>query len=364
MTSAVEILLLGPLEARVDAEALRIGGQKQRAILAMLALDSERVVSAQRLIEGLWGQDAPDGASSTLQVHVSNLRKALPTGVVVTRPPGYCLTGVSVDSALVDQELREARSARSAGERTRAMELLERALDRWRGPSLDDLTYAPFALSAAQHLSEQRAHAIEDLAELRLEAGLHRQAIGDIEIGLRDYPHREGLWASLMLALYRSDRQADALAAFQRARTTLGEELGIDPSPALRSLENAILVQDSSLELSGAADADYDATYKAALQVDCRFEIDELSEYRLEGRTVIGRHADCDITLADPSISRRHAEVRPSLGGYLLIDLDSTNGTTVNDEPVASHVLRDKDLVRIGAHLLRFRSERGPALAD
>ncbi len=367
-TDPLWIGLLGPLDVRQGPTRLSVGGPKARAVLAMLALEPGRVVSASKLIDGIWGEDAPAGAQATLQVHVSNLRKALGPGVVITRPPGYLLdpARTAFDVAEFEADLAAAATDRAADRLEAARAAVTRALGRWRGPALADLADAPFTQAAATWLDDRRVRAVEEHADLSLLVGEHRDAVADLELALRDAPHRERLWGQLMVALYRSGRQADALAAYQRARQTLGEGLGIDPGPELRRLEAAVLAQDPSLDgpsapttdgPSGPMPVDGATTHRAAFQVGCRFELDDGRAHTLEGLTTIGRHDDCDITLSDPAISRRHAEVRPALGGYLLIDLGSTNGTLVNDAPALHHVLEDGDLVRIGAHHLRFRSD-------
>jgi len=365
----LEYRLLGPLEVERSGQPVRVGGAKARAVLAMLVLDANRVVSTTRLIEGVWGEDPPDGAGATLQVHVSNLRKALGPGALETRAPGYLLDVPrdAVDVLAFDDDLSAARALKATGDLAAARSRIEGAIARWRGAPLADLLDAPFAEAAVPWLEERRALAVEEHGDLLIESGAHRDAVAELESALGRWPHRERLWGQLMLALYRSGRQADALAAYQRARRTLGDDLGIDPGPELRRLEAQVLAQDPALDLvdapaaePNAASPDVDdpgATYRAPVQRNCRLELENGDELTLEAIVSIGRHPDCTITLADTAVSRRHAELRPALGGHLLVDLGSTNGTLVNGVPVVQHLLGDGDVIGVGAHQLRYRSD-------
>ncbi|MEJ7584956.1 MAG: BTAD domain-containing putative transcriptional regulator [Acidimicrobiales bacterium] len=215
-------------------------------------------------------------------------------------------------------------------------------------------------------------HAVEEHAEVSLTLGLHRELVADLEAAVHEAPHRERLWEHLMLALYRSSRQADALATYQRARRRLGEDLGIDPGLGLRKLEAAILDQDPALDLdpngvgpASVADPDDPGdTYRAPAQARCRLVLEDGTERPLDGLITIGRHPECAVCLPDPAVSRRHAELRPALGGFLLVDLGSSNGTLVNDGPAVHHMLVDGDLIGIGAHRLTYRSEPAKRLGS
>jgi DNA-binding SARP family transcriptional activator len=235
MTS-VEIRLLGPLEVDVSGRRLDLRRQKQRALLALLALHAGEVVSTDRLVDDLWGERPPKSAVGSLQNLVSELRKALGADVLVTRAPGYVL---EVDRAQVDAH----RFERLAQDRA----TLREALGLWRGPALADLAFEPFAQGEIARLEELRAAAKEDLFDAELELGRHGAIVAELEAFVAEHPLRERPRAQLMLALYRSGRQADALEAYRSARETLVEELGIDPSPELQQLEHAILRHDPSL---------------------------------------------------------------------------------------------------------------------
>jgi predicted ATPase/DNA-binding SARP family transcriptional activator len=247
--------LLGPLSVTLEGEPLALGGQKRRALLAALLLEANKAVSRDRLIDALWGEDPPDTARNTLQVYVSQLRKVLPEGMLETAPPGYRL---AVDPETVDlfEFLRlsqEGRTALTLGDAATAAEALAAALALWTGPALADLAWEPFAQQEIVRLEELQLAAVEDRIDADLALGRHGQLVGELERLVNEHPLRERLRGQLMLALYRSGRQADALAVYQRARRTLVEELGIEPGESLRKLERAILDQDPSLSapLSG-----------------------------------------------------------------------------------------------------------------
>jgi predicted ATPase/DNA-binding SARP family transcriptional activator len=252
MSGLPQFRLLGPLEVAVDGEVVPLGGQKQRALLATLLLEPNRIVSGDRLIDAVWGELPPETARNTVQVYISQLRKRLPAGALETAPPGYRL---AVDPATIDlfefvRLCDEGRSALAAGDAATAAETLRAALGLWRGAALADLVSVPFAQTEILRLEEQRAAACEDRIDADLGLGRHDQLVPELEVLVAEHPLRERLRAQLMLALYRAGRQADALSAYQSARTTLVEELGIEPGDALRRLERAILAHDPSLDLA------------------------------------------------------------------------------------------------------------------
>jgi predicted ATPase/DNA-binding SARP family transcriptional activator len=245
----MEFGILGPLEVRDGPDLVRVPGAKERALLADLLVHAGRVVSADRLVEDLWGDDPPGNPANALQGRVSALRRALGTagaGLVVTRPPGYVLEADpgQVDAARFERLVAEA--GRAAGDA--AAGPLAEALGLWRGPALAEFADQPWAQAEAARLEELRLGAVEALVELRLAAGDHTGLVGELEGLVAEHPTRERLRGQLMVALYRSGRQADALEVYQATRAVLAEELGIDPSPGLQRLQQAILVQDPALE--------------------------------------------------------------------------------------------------------------------
>ena len=246
--SVVQVRLLGPLEVEVSGIPVELRRKKQRALIALLALRPGEAISTDRLVEDLWGQEAPKAAVGSLQNLVSQLRKALGADTLLTRASGYVL---DVPAEVVDlhrfQRLVEEAMESGAAD-ARAVKLRQ-ALELWRGPALADLAYEPFAQAEIARLEEMRLGAREELMDAELELGRHG-LVGDLEALVAEHPLRERLRAQLMTALYRSGRQADALDAYRQARETLVEELGIDPSSELQHLEQAILRHDPGLDLS------------------------------------------------------------------------------------------------------------------
>lgn len=249
----MEFRILGPVEVIHDDRALALGGASQRALLAALLLSANEVVSSDRLIDELWGGEAPESGAAALQVRVSQLRKALRTAAdrLETRSPGYVLR---VEPGELDLDrftmlLAEAEDADS----TEASEKLRAALALWRGPALGDLTYESFAQPAIARMEDLRVLGLERRFEADLALGRHGELVAELEALVVAHPLRERLREQLMLGLYRAGRQADALAAYQDARRVLVDELGIEPSPALRKLEAAILRQDPELELASSS---------------------------------------------------------------------------------------------------------------
>lgn len=241
--------MLGPLEVTEHGAALALGGPRQRVVLAYLILEANRVVSTDQLIDRIWGEEPPEAARAALFAYVSRLRKLLGPGRIQARPPGYVLVAErdEVDALRFTGLVEEAR--RQAGDREASAALLTQALDLWRGSALSDLADYDALGPAITRLEELRLGAIEDRIEVEIELGRHRDVVPQLEGLTREHPLRERLWSQLIVALYRSGRQGDALGAYHRARTTLVEELGIDPSPELRRLETQVLNQDPALDL-------------------------------------------------------------------------------------------------------------------
>jgi DNA-binding SARP family transcriptional activator len=245
----VEYGILGPLEARAGGQPLPLGGARQRAVLAVLLTHAGEVVSGDRLIDELWGEEPPATAANVLQGYVSHLRKALGRDAILTRDPGYVvlLERSQLDLHRFEALVEEGRVALARGEAESAAALLREGLGLWRGPALADFAYEPFAQSEIARLEELRLVAVERRVEADLALGRHAEVVGELEALVKQHPLRERLRAQLMLALYRAGRQAEALEAYQDARAALVDGLGIDPSPALQELERAILKQDPRL---------------------------------------------------------------------------------------------------------------------
>jgi len=265
-THVLEFRILGPLEVVRDGQAVPLSGQKQRALLAALIVRANEVVSTDRLIDDVWGEDPPRTAATSLQNFVSQLRKTLGPDVLATRAPGYTLrvAADSVDASVFERAVTDARVA-TPEER---VERLETATALWRGPPLAEFAYAPFAQGEIRRLEELRLAAVEDRVDAQLELGRHHDVVAELENLVRRNPLRERLRGQLMIALYRAGRQAEALKAYQDARVALLDGLGIDPSPSLQQLHGAILRQDDALSLSRShsdeADEDhYDEVVRA-----------------------------------------------------------------------------------------------------
>jgi DNA-binding SARP family transcriptional activator len=247
----MDFRLLGPLEVLEHDRLLALGGGRQRSLLAVLLLHANEVVSNDRLIDALWGQSPPPTAAKTVQVYVSRLRKELGDGRLVTRAPGYLLTveRSELDLRRFEQLLGEARAAEPAG----AADLLRRALALWRGPALADLAYEAFVQNEIARLEELRWAALEQRIDADLACGRHAELVGELEGLIAEHPLRERLRYQVMLALYRSSRQVEALDAYRTARRELAEELGLEPGEELKRLEQAILQHDPALDLAEGA---------------------------------------------------------------------------------------------------------------
>jgi DNA-binding SARP family transcriptional activator len=250
----MEIRLLGPVELLTERGPVPIGSAKQRALLAFMALNPQRLLTYDALIDGLWGDAPPDATVEALRFHVSRLRGILRevdgADRLRTRPRGYqlVLDEEAVDALRFERFIAGARLARSEGAAPDAVSRAFRdGLDLWVGTALADINGEPFVVGERRRLEELRLAATEDYFAAELAVGRHSEAVGELERMVDRHPLRERLWELLITALYRSGRQADALAAYQRVRRILADELGIEPSPTLRALEHRVLVQDTGL---------------------------------------------------------------------------------------------------------------------
>jgi DNA-binding SARP family transcriptional activator len=243
--------ILGPLEVVGDDGAIALGGQKQRALLGLLLVRVGEVVATDRLVDQLWGEHPPRTATTSLQNLVSQLRKLLGPSTLVTRPPGYVLS-IDADSLDLGRFERLVAAARSAEPADRAAKLRE-ALALWRGPPLADLAFETFAQTEIRRLEDLRLDALEERIDADLELGEGPGLVPELEALVERYPLRERLRGQLMLAFYRSGRQAEALEAYHEARRVLADEMGIDPSPGLQELYASILRQESVLSPSRVA---------------------------------------------------------------------------------------------------------------
>jgi DNA-binding SARP family transcriptional activator len=357
----MEFRILGPLEVDEDGRRVELGGARQRALLAILLTRANQVVSRDRLIDELFGEEPRESAGALLQVYVSRLRKALEpgrerrqqTGVVVTKAPGYLVRvgPDELDLARFERLAEEGRSALAGSAPEIARERLVEALALWRGPALADFALEPFAQGEARRLEELRLAAVEDRIDAELELGRHDALVGELESLIGANPLRERLRGQLMLALYRSGRQAEALDAYQATRRVLVDELGIEPNSRLQELERAILRQDPSLE-PGGPEAAAPAPGRSILVVGD-------DERRLEGV----------IDLVEPLVA---GETARELVAVALVP----GAAELNDAVARLHACRDRlrtsgVAVRVAAFtstspaedVLRLASERGVELA-
>jgi DNA-binding SARP family transcriptional activator len=262
--SGMRFHVLGPLEVEADDGPVVLGGPKERLLLAHLLARPNQVVSVEALVQGLWGEQPPPTAAKTLQSHVKRLRRVLEPGrtrgaageVLVTRQPGYLLRVApgALDAARFEELTAKARRALADGAAPAAGAMLREALGLWQGQAFEEFLDTDVGAAESDRLAELRLVAQEDRIEADLQVGRHRELVAELEGLVREQPLRERLWAQLMLALYRAGRQADALLAYQRARSVLVEELGIDPGTELRRLHAAVLAQDPGLDLQPTGD--------------------------------------------------------------------------------------------------------------
>jgi DNA-binding SARP family transcriptional activator len=310
-TTQLRIAMLGELAASYDDEPLDLGGPRQRAVLALLLLARGDVVPAERLVDSLWGEHPPAGTAATLQSYVSHLRRRLQPGVparersavIVSEGRGYAvrLPTVAVDAWRFEELVH---AAEATDDPHRACALLREALDLWRGPALADYAYEPWAEAEAARLTELRTVARERLLAARLDLGEASLLVPELEAMVLEEPLREERWRLLAVALYRAHRQADALKALRRARSTLADELGVDPGPALRALETDVLAQSPTLDVprqrtsvrpaAGAAEPSAELADREAELAAVHTALDDLADGKpclllVEGPSGIGK---------------------------------------------------------------------------
>ena len=357
---AVTLGVLGPTEATIDGVPVNLGGPKPRAVLAALAANAGHVASTIQLADAVWGPDqAVARPDHTLQTYVSSLRKVIGADALVTQPPGYRL-----ETAVVDLDLARFDAARARGrdalatDAGAAVDAFTDALAQWRGPAFADLRDRDWFETRGARLDEQRLTTEEDLCDALLTCGRHDDVITRLEALTAAHPFRERPRGQLMVALYRTGRQADALAVYRATRDVLVEELGIEPGDDLRRLEAAVLDQDPTLLAPTPTRTD-----AIAATIDTRGHAgvgalvlpDGQRIALAAGPTLIGRAPGSTIQLSDNRVSRRHALVEPTGTSHLVTDLGSTNGTTINGEPVTEpRALAPGDVISLGGLTLRF----------
>jgi len=371
----IEFGVLGPLEVTVGGTPLALGTPKQRAVLALLVINRNRLVDKDTLIDAAWEHNPPPGARPTLHSYVSNLRRLMVDAGIDARsiltggPPGYRII-VDDSSCDIGRFLTERKAglvAAAAGQFEDASRHLSRALAEWRGPALNDLRYFDFADDFAKEQTENKLVAQTALAEAEIACGRAFAIIGELEALAAEHPYREPVWAQLITAYYLAERQSDALGAYRRLKTTLAEDLGIDPGPTLRTLHDRILRQ-LTLDVQKAAQSRAEDTIAldnqsadAGCAVSARLRGDDGQSYALVGVTTrIGRNPDNDVVLADASVSRHHAVIVVIASSCVITDLGSRNGVRVFGQRIrTSHDLKDGDRVSIGGQELTFEIRSG-----
>jgi DNA-binding SARP family transcriptional activator/tetratricopeptide (TPR) repeat protein len=305
----MEFRLLGPLEVLENGRPIEIGAAKERALLAVLLLNANRVVSSDRLLEALWGERAPGTATKALQVYVSHLRKAIGRDRIQTRAPGY---EVRVERGELDLHRFEQHVADRE---------LEQALRLWRGSPLADFAYEPFAQAEIARLEELRLTCIEQRIEDDLASGRHAALVGELEALVREQPLRERARGQLMLALYRSGRQAEALDTYQSGRRILSDELGLEPGAELKELQRRILAQDPALDL---------AKPPAQVEVEPSVDRPEAADHQppREARKTV-TVLSCDVAAARPDLDPESLRRMTAQGFDALLPVLERHGATV-----------------------------------
>ena len=369
--SALRFGVLGPLQMSANGTDLPLGAAKQRAVLAMLLINRNRIVPADTLIDAVWQQRPPPEARGSLHAHISRLRRLVssagvdPAAVVVGSQPGYRLNvpDEACDLGRFAIEQKAGIQAAAAGRFEEASRHLSAALAEWRGPVLEDLRDFQFVDPFAAALAEDKLVALTVRAETEIACGRTHSIISELEALVVLHPYREPLWAQLITAYYLAERQYDALDAYGRLKTALADDLGIDPGPTLRGLHQRILRQEP-LDIKEAARATAKhvvATLQRRPKVAQESAVAQLRDaagrrYPLRGAaTRIGRLADNDIVLDDDSVSRHHAVIVDTGNSFVITDLQSANGVDVADRRIrTSETLADGDRIRICGHEFTF----------
>jgi SARP family transcriptional regulator, regulator of embCAB operon len=371
--------VLGPLQVSVNRQPVPLGTPKQSAVLALLLINRNRPVPRDSIIDAIWEDSQQADAIHNLHVYVANLRKILgsagvdPKTVLASARPGYQLNvpDAACDLGRFNTEKAAGVQAAAAGRFGQASDRLAAALAQWRAPVLDDLREFRFVDTFATALVEDKVVAHVVRAEAEIACGRADSVIRELEELVAEHPYREPLWAQLITAYYVADRQTDALDAYRRLRSTLSEELGIDPGPSVRALHERILRQEP-LDVKQIAQSD--ATEMATILErhtstvgpagsSNRAQLRDVAGrcYPLETVvTGIGRRGDNSVVIDDPKVSRYHATIIDTGASFVLNDLRSANGVQVGHERVrGSRTLSDGDVITIGGY--EFTFEMTPA---
>ena len=358
--------VLGALQVTVDGRPVAVGTPKQRAVLAMLLINRNRPVAAESLINAAWDPPTPAGARASLHSYVHNLRKLLADAgvdardILTSAPPGYRLdvADIECDVGRFYNEKTAGVRAAAAGRFEQASKHLSAALGEWRGSVLEDLLEFEFVEPISRALIEDKVLAHTARAEAEIACGRPYMMVGELEALTEQYPYREPLWAQLITAYYLTERQSDALEAYLRLKTTLADELGIDPGPTIRTLYERILRQEpldaKQVALTTANDTLMTIDKHVSIgvnQTSARLRDSSGQGYPLVAVvTRIGRSPDNDIVLNDALVSRNHAAIIDTGSSFVITDLRSANGVKLNSQRIShSASLDDGDQIRIGS---------------
>ena len=376
--SGLDFGVLGPLQVSVNRQPVPLGTPKQRAVLALLLINRNRPVSRDSIIHAIWEDSPQADAIHNLHVYVANLRKILgsagvdPRTVLASARPGYQLSvpDAACDLGRFNTGKAAGVQAAAAGRFGQASDRLSAALAQWRGPVLDDLPEFRFVETFATALAEDRVAAHVLRAESEIACGRAQSVISELEDLIGEHPYREPLWAQLITAYYLVERQTDALNAFLRLKSTLSEDLGIDPGPTLRTLHQRILRQEP-LDVRQVAQSDASEIvtvlerHTVSANTSASAKRAQLRDaagrcYPLEMVvTGIGRRGDNGVVIDDPKVSRYHATIIDTGASFVINDLRSANGVQVAHERIrGSATLSDGDVIGIGGY--RFTFEMAP----
>ncbi len=359
--------VLGPLQMTVGGASVPLGTPKQRAVLAVLVMNRNRPVAIDSLITAAWEQWPPSEARASLHSYISNLRRLLgdSRSTLENAAPGYRLT---VDDSACDIgrfiiEKSAGVQAAASGQFEQASRHLTTALAEWRGPVLEDLRDFGFVDPFATALTEDKVVAHTARAEAEIACGRGSAVIGELESLTVEHPYREPLWAQLITAYYLAERQSEALDAYRRLKTTLAEDLGIDPGPTVRALHERILRQEPLDVRKAARTTAVHTVHDIELRTSVSAPHAEASLRSTDGRvypmqaaaTRIGRLADNDIVLDDANVSRHHAVIIDTGTSFVITDLRSANGVNVGGKRIrGTATLADGDRIRICDHEFTF----------
>jgi SARP family transcriptional regulator, regulator of embCAB operon len=365
--------LLGPLLVTVAGEPLALGTPKQRALLAVLLINRNRAVGVDSLVDAAWDESPAPAVRASIHSYVSNLRRILgsaevdPHTVLASAPPGYRLN-VGDGNCDLDRFITKKTAgihAAAAGQFEQASSQLSAALAEWRGPVLDDLRDFPFAEMFSTALTEENVWAHTARAEAEIACGRAHAVIGELEALVAKHPYCEPLWAQLITAYYVAERQSDALKAYGRLKQVLADELGIDPGPTIESLHMRILRQerlDAKQVAKTTAARTLTSAHTALRRNPAVAALRDAAgrRYPLQAPVMrIGRLADNDIVLDDEEVSRHHAVIIDTGSSFMITDLRSANGVSVQGRPLQfSASLTDGDHISICGYEFTFELER------